>query len=248
MADKKQKQEKFYTAEEVAHAVLKKAHELLKASSLYKANTSHELETGEEPHNDEAEAPEYLANADIENSGAHGEKKNKKSAAPGIEGADKDGDGDIDGDDAIEAQEEATGEDLDGDGEAGEPAEHKEKIAAAAKPAPKADQGKDPKAAIKAATEEKPAPEAKDKKPPFAKSESIQKDVDPAGPSLKKFMLARKMKKAGVPTSDARQGEKMSGATPAPTPAEKIKAQPKLQMEKNKPVEKLMGIKPKAGC
>ncbi len=246
MAEKKQKQEKFYTPEEVAVAVLKKTHELLKASSLFKANTSHEIENGGEPSNDEAEAPEYLANADIENSGAHGEKSKKKAKAGGIESADKDGDGDIDGDDAIEAQEEASGEDLDGDGEAGEAPEHKAKIAAAAKPAPKASENKDPKEAIKAATEEKPGQEAKDKKPAFAKSEEaiVTKEKEP---SLKKFMLARKMKKAGVPTADARTAEKLTGQAPAPTPAEKIKEQPKLQMEKNKSVEKLMGIAPKAG-
>ena len=247
MADKNKKEEKFYTPQEVAVAVLKRAHELLKASELFKSNSSHEVEAGEEPHNDEAEAPEYLANADIENSGAHGEKiKSKKATAPGIEGADKDGDGDIDGDDAIEAQEEATGEDLDGDGEKGETPEHKAKIAAASKDSSNPEDQQDPKAAIKAATEEKPAKEAKPKMPPMAKSESGLTTQEKQ-PSLKKFMLARKMKKAGVPTSDARQGEKMSGATPAPTPAEKIKAQPKLEMEKNKPVEKLMGIAPKAG-
>jgi hypothetical protein len=39
----------------------------------------------------------------------------------------------------------------------------------------------------------------------------------------------------------------MSGAAPAPTPAEKVKENPKLEMEKNKSVEKLMGIAPKAG-
>jgi len=245
MANKKQTEEKFYTAEEVAVAVLKKTHELLKASSLFKANTSHEVENGEEPHNDEAEAPEYLANADIENSGAHGEKKGKKASKPGIEGADKDGDGDIDGDDAIEAQEESSGEDLDGDGEAGEKPEHKAKIAAAAKPAGEASDRQDPKAAIKAATEEKPDAPKANKAPPFAKSEVIvNKEKEP---SLKKFMLARKMKKAGVPTSDARAAESAAGVTPQPTPAAKIKEQPKLQMEKNKSVEKLMGIAPKAG-
>jgi hypothetical protein len=249
MADKKQKEEKFYTPEEVAVAVLKKTHELLKASSLFKANSSHEIENGGEPSNDEAEAPAYLAEADIENSGAHGEKGKKKASKPGIEGADKDGDGDIDGDDAIEAQEESSGQDLDGDGEAGEAPEHKAKIAAAAKPAPKADEAKDPKDAVKAATEEKSDDKAKDKKPPFAKSEEdtsiTRKEKEP---SLKKFMLARKMKKAGVPTSDARQAEQAAGAAPAPTPAEKIKEQPKLEMEKNKSVEKLMGIEPKAGA
>ena len=274
MAHKNEKVEKFYTPEEVALAVLKKTQELLKASALFKANTSHEVEAGEEPNNDEAEAPEYLANADIENSGAHGEKKAKKAkpgAGPDQDGdgdvdgddamsmADKDGDGDIDGDDAMEAAEEASGEDLDGDDEAGEPEEHKEKIDAASKKAPKADKNEAPKEKIAAASESKADKKDEGKKPPFMKSEMDKCGDMSAGkkPSLKKFMLARKMKKSGGPTADSRMGEKLSGATPAPVPAEKIqeqpspaekvKAQPKLQMEKNKPVEKLMGIKPKAG-
>lgn len=243
MAEKKNKEEKFYTAEEVARAILAKAHDMLKASSLVKANSSHEIESGGEPSNDEAEAPEYLANADIENSGAHGEKTKKKSAAPAgdIAQADKDGDGDIDGDDAIEAEEENSGQDIDGDQEAGEPAAHKSKIAAAAKPAPQDAADKNAKDTIAAATEDQGAKKA----PPFAKSEAIHNAENK--PTLKKFMLQRKMKKAGVPTADAREGEKLSGAPAAPTPAEKIKAQPKLEMEKNKSVEKLMGIAPKAG-
>lgn len=243
MAEKKNTEEKFYTAEEVARAVLKKAHEMLKASNLMKANTSHEIENGGEPSNDEAEAPDYLASADIENSGAHGEKTKKKNAGPegDISEADKDKDGDVDGDDAIEAQEEASGKDLDGDKESGESAEHKAKIAAAAKPAPKDDSAKDPKEAVKAATEEK-----NDKKaPPFAKSEPVHTQMEK--PSLKKFMLQRKMNKTGAPSADSRLAEKLSGSPAAPTPAAKVKENPKLEMEKNKSVEKLMGIAPKAG-
>jgi hypothetical protein len=258
MANKNTKSEKFYTPEEVAVAILKKTQELMKASALFKANTSHEVEEGEEPNNEEAEAPEYLANADIEDSGAHGEKKSKKAAKPGLEGADKDGDGDIDGDDAIEAQEEISGKDLDGDKEAGEPAEHKEKIDAAAKPAPKADEDKDADEKIEDASKEAPDKKKEDKKPAFMKSEKeCSPEADLKKPSLKKFMLQRKMKKASVPTSDARAAEKLSGAPAAPapqekikeqkSPAEKVKAQPKLQMEKNKATEKLLNIKPKAG-
>lgn len=242
MADKKKTEEKFYTPQEVAVAVLKKAHEMMKANSLLKANTSHEVENGEEPNNDEAEAPEYLANADIENSGAHGEKKNKKAAPMGdISAADKDGDGDIDGDDAIEAEEEASGNDLDGDEEAGEAPEHKAKVEAAAKPAPKDDADKDPKEAVKAASDDKG-----EKKPPFMKSEKgCDAAIDLKKPSLKKFMLARKMKKAAGPTADSRAAEKLSGTPPAPVPQDKIQEQPK--MNKNKSVEKLMGITPKVG-
>lgn len=283
MAKKDTKEEKFYTAEEVAVAVLKKAQELLKASLLFKgANSSHELETGEEPNNDDAECPPSLEEADIEDSGAHGEKKSKKSKGAGIEGADKDADGDIDGDDAIEAQEEQTGEDLDGDSEAGEPKEHKEKVAAAAQEPKKSSAPKDKDADAKIADASKEKPEEDDKeddkkgkKPPFAKSEEVAK-ADPVSrpdtgfgaiiakdkncapkPSLKKFMLKRKMKKSGGPTADSRAAEKLSGAAPAPAPQEKIKeqpspaakvkAQPKMQMEKNKSTEKLLGISPKAG-
>jgi len=292
MAKKIEKQEKFYTAEEVATAVLKKTEELLKASSLFKNNTAHEVETGEEPNNDEAEAPEYLANADIEDSGAHGVKKPKKGklGTADVDGdgdvdgddalalADKDGDGDLDGDDAIGSAEEASGEDLDEDGEIGEPADHKKTIDAASKKAPKTDEDKDTDEKIEDAIEEKPAKEKEGKKPAFIKSEKLNKDLDTGAgalmaktamakdcgpkvdlkkPSLKKFMLARKMKKSGGPTADSRAAEKLSGAPAAPaappkikeqpSPAAKVKAQPKMQMEKNKPIEKLMGIKPKAG-
>lgn len=258
MAEKDKKEEKFYTPEEVATAVLKKAQELLKKHSIMKANSSHEVEAGEEPSNDEAEAPEYLANADIEDSGAHGEKKSKKPAKGAIESADKDGDGDIDGDDAIEAEEEASGKDLDGDNEAGEKPEHKAKIKAAAKPAPKADDDKDADEKISDAAADKDEKKEDKKKPPFAKSEKeCSPEPDLKKPSLKKFMLRRKMKKSGGPTADSRAAEKLSGAPAAPAPQEKIKenpspaaqvkAQPKLQMEKNKNTEKLLGITPKAG-
>lgn len=261
MAEKDKKTEKFYTPEEVAVAVLKKAQELLKNSALIKANTSHEIEIGEEPNNDDAEAPEYLANADIENSGAHGEKKSKKMK-PGLEGADKDKDGDIDGDDAIEAEEESTGKDLDGDGEAGESEEHKEKVAAVAPEKEDEDKDADEKVDDIVDDEKEDKEEGKDKKkPPFMKSEKSCKTedcdskIDLKKPSLKKFLMKRKLKKSGGPTADSRMAEKLSGvpAAPAPqekikeqpTPAEKVKAQPKLQMEKNKATEKLLGIKPK---
>lgn len=258
MAEKNKKEEKFYTPEEVAVAVLKKAQELLKKSSLMKANTSHEIEIGEEPNNDEAECPPYLEEADIENSGAHGEKKPKKAPKGAIAAADKDGDGDIDGDDAIEAEEELSGKDLDGDDEAGEKPEHKAKIDAASKPMPKNDEDKDVDEKISDASEDKDEKKEGKKKPPFMKSEKgCSPEPDLKKPSLKKFLLKRKMKKSGGPTADSRVAEKLSGAPPAPAPQEKVKenpspaakvkAQPKLQMEKNKATEKLLGIKPKVG-
>jgi len=250
MAQKPKNEEKFYTAQEVAVAVLKKTHEMLKAAQLAKANTSHEIEPGGEPSNDDAEAPAYLAEADIENSGGHEDRKGgKKQAKPAsadkdgdgdVDGADamaaadKDGDGDIDGADAMEAEEEASGQDLDGDKEAGEAPEHKAKIDAAAKSKPSDDSSKEDK--IKAAV-------GGDKKPPFAKSETEK--CGEMRPSLKKFMLQRKMKKAG--NSDEQAAAKLADAPPVETPAQQVKKDPKLEMEKNKSVEKLMGIAPKAG-
>lgn len=73
---------KTYTPEEAAILVLKKTEELYKNSSLSKSNSSHEVETGEEASNDEAECPEYLASADIESgssTGKHGEAKSSES-------------------------------------------------------------------------------------------------------------------------------------------------------------------------
>lgn len=49
---------KKYSPEEVAIAILKKCQEVY---DLKKANTAHEIESGEEPKNDEAECPEQLA-------------------------------------------------------------------------------------------------------------------------------------------------------------------------------------------
>lgn len=274
MAEKDKNVEKFYTPEEVALAILKKTQELLRNSPLFKANTSHEVEAGEEPNNDDAECPPSLEDADIENSGDHGKKKAKK-AKSGIEDADKDGDGDIDGDDAIEAQEELTGEDLDGDNEVGESKEHKEKIDAVVN-APKKTGDSEDKDASEKIEDVANKDDKKDKKPPFKKPEEVKKHLNTGAalpmtkkaescdpkmdlkkPSLKKFMLKRKMKKSAGPTADSRVAEKLSGAPAAPVPQEKIKeqpspaaqvkAQPKLQMEKNKATEKLLGIKPRAG-
>lgn len=171
MADKKE-----YSPEEVAKAILEKCTSIYKSEVLAKANTSHELETGAEPNNDDAECPEQLASDGT--SLDSGDKKKKKQGdiadadedsdgdidgSDALEEADKDEDGDIDGDDAIEAKEEESGEDLDGDGEAGESEQHEEKAEA-----PK-DEKKD---------------EKKDKKMPFQKSER----------PLKSFMEKRSKK------------------------------------------------------
>lgn len=60
--------DKKYTPQEVAIAVLKKCQEVYEKHNLAKANTAHEVEPGGEPSYEGSEAPEYLANADIENS------------------------------------------------------------------------------------------------------------------------------------------------------------------------------------
>ncbi len=80
--------EKKYTAEDAATAILAKAHEMLSKNELTKANSSHEVENGEEPNNDDAECPAYLAEADIEGSG---EKKAKKKDGEAVEGDNEDG-------------------------------------------------------------------------------------------------------------------------------------------------------------
>ena len=98
------KEEKTYTPQEAAAAVLGKVHELLKKSELIKANTAHEVEAGEEPRNDDAEAPEYLANADIEGSGEKKEKKKEQSE-------DSDSDEDMEEEAAEESEEEDSEED-----------------------------------------------------------------------------------------------------------------------------------------
>jgi hypothetical protein len=124
------KEEKFYTAQEVAVKVLEKAHEMMKKSEIFKSNTAHEVEAGEEPKNDDSECPEYLADADIENDGAHGEKEGKKkkgaegdkhSEEPeheeGMEPEEEkehdaeENEADEKDDDKIEADEEKSGED-----------------------------------------------------------------------------------------------------------------------------------------
>ena len=109
---------------------------------------------------------------------------------------------------------------------------------------------------IDAASKDKPK---EDKKPPFMKTEkACDPKIDLKKPTLKKFMLHRKMKKSGGMTSDAQAGNKLAGAPAAAaskdkaagfkqqSPAAKVKNQDKMQMVKNKPVEKLLGIAPKA--
>ena len=69
--------EKFYTPEEVAREVLKKAAEMAKESRLFKANTSHEIEAGSEPKAENADCPDQLEDQGIV---TEGEKKHKSKS------------------------------------------------------------------------------------------------------------------------------------------------------------------------
>lgn len=73
---------KEYTPREVAVKILARAHEILKKSDLFKANTAHEIEAGSEPYTPDAEAPEYLANANFGTGEEDSEKKKKGSKHP----------------------------------------------------------------------------------------------------------------------------------------------------------------------
>ena len=70
-------QEKNYSQYEAAITVLKKVQDMYKIS---KSNSSHELEPGEEPNNDDAECPDYLSEAESSPLGEGGENKKKKKA------------------------------------------------------------------------------------------------------------------------------------------------------------------------
>lgn len=73
MSDEK----KEFTPQETAVAVLKKALELYKNSDLYKSNSAHEVDPGEEPNNDDAECPESLADQGTKFEAKHEQKKKK---------------------------------------------------------------------------------------------------------------------------------------------------------------------------
>jgi len=73
MADKKE-----YTPQEVAEAILKKCQELYDGSTLAKANTAHEVESGSEASNSEAECTEQLTAGECAKEGDSEEKKEKK--------------------------------------------------------------------------------------------------------------------------------------------------------------------------
>lgn len=75
--------EKNYTPQEAAMAILEKCKELYKNSTLAKANTSHEIEPGGEPSNDDAECPEQLQSGEVTKEGSFGSDKKKKKPGEG---------------------------------------------------------------------------------------------------------------------------------------------------------------------
>jgi len=183
MADKKE-----YSPEQVAKSILEKCSELYKSETIAKANTAHELETGAEPNNDDAECPEQLASDGTSLDSGEKKDKKKKIGEDGAEGeessegsedidsedvaaADEDMDGDIDGADAIAEADKDEDGDIDG---ADAVAEKKEE----SKEAPK-------KEAVEPKKEDKDEDkDKKDKKLPFEKSER----------PLKSFMEKRSKK------------------------------------------------------
>lgn len=82
MADKKE-----YSPEEVAKAILSKCNDLYKNSTLAKANTAHEVETGSEAHNDDAETPEQLEAGEVCKEGSFSADKKKKKKGEDSEGS-----------------------------------------------------------------------------------------------------------------------------------------------------------------
>jgi hypothetical protein len=73
--------DKNYTPFEVAQGILNKVQELYKNNKLAKANTSHEIELGGEPSNDEADFPESMASGEV-TAPEKGDGKNKKNKKP----------------------------------------------------------------------------------------------------------------------------------------------------------------------
>ena len=67
-----------YTPEEVGIRILEKVKNIYKKSDLYKANTAHEVENGQEPSTPDAECPEQLATGEVMKPDNSGDKKKKK--------------------------------------------------------------------------------------------------------------------------------------------------------------------------
>jgi len=264
---------KTYTPEEVAAAVLKKTYEMWGQSVLAKAvNTSHEVELGEEPNNDDAEAPEYLAEADIEDDYKEDEKRKKGKKASSEAG---------------EAEAEEDGEDKhaeEPEHEEGMSAEEEKEHDAAENEADEKDEDKveadeedggvSDKDDAEVADTDKVIEEAADdsddkdkkKKKEFGKSEVETTDLKKSIGKLKKFMARRtlkKMEKADIYDFDsgkqvcshdeinalkapAAPKSKAKKPARAKKPSAKAMAGKKAKkMAKNKAVEKILGMK---GC
>jgi len=207
-----EKKEKTYTAQEAALKVLEKAREMLAKSEFLKsANSSHEIEEGEEPRNDDAECPDYLADADIEGAGdAAAKKKADKSKKPAQEGEPEHEEGmseeenkehdaaeneaDEEDEDIIEADEEPKTKKADEKAESEESDEEQEE---------EAEEGED---------------KAKKKKNPFEK-----KEAGNGLSKLRKFIENR--------------DERLQKSLPASKKSGKV--------EKNKKMEKFLGMSPK---
>lgn len=149
---------KSYTAEEAAVLVLKKAEEMIAKSNLAKANTAHEIEAGEEPSNDDAECPAYLAEADIESgssTGKHGEGQSSGESADF--GGESEGEESEDG----EKKKKKT----EGEESEGEESEAKEAVASQEKDEADADSTED----------KEESGDSEKKENPFAKAEKLNK-------------------------------------------------------------------------
>ena len=83
--------DKFYTPQQAALRVLKKTREMLKDSKLAKHNTSHEVELGDELNNEDADCPDFLADADIEDDYKEDEKRRSKKKSSKHSQESKDG-------------------------------------------------------------------------------------------------------------------------------------------------------------
>jgi hypothetical protein len=182
-----QNKEKTYTPQEAAAAVLKKVEELYKNSILAKTNTSHEIENGSEPNNDEAEAPEQLQVGDVTRPGQGEKKKKKKGSDSSAEGESEDSEGESEASDGEQPEHEedmSAEEDKEHDAKENQDDEKDaDKIEADEEPEAKA---ADKKAEKKEDKSEDKGKKDDKKKMPFQKSES----------SLQKFMDYRLKKKA----------------------------------------------------
>lgn len=268
--------EKKYTAEEVARKLLAATHNLLKKSELMKANTAHEIEEGLEPNNDDAEAPEYLANADIE---GDGEKKKKKKAGIGenddddddvsemadedgdgdVDGddalkmADKDDDGDIDGDDAIEGKEDEVGEDLDEDEEEEDPEAPAKKIIKDVTEQPDAKKFKKPLPKNKPASEfqkKEDIQACKCNKAIMHKKQGVPKGANPQvhEKCVKDVKAQGKSKKSAYKICNAvgaGMDKNEKGINKLKNFIAKQENIDAIKKEKNKKIEKMLGVKPK---